>query len=263
MKIRQSAVSGMFYPSECIEIEAYITHFNAALPKTSFELAPRALIVPHAGYIYSGYTANLAYHLAAEKCQNIKRVIVIGPSHRIYIDGASIALYDTFQTPCGGIPIDFDFSKKLKTTYPFLKFNPQAHSEHSTEVQMPFIKHYFKEVHVVEIVYGQVEYEALSGLINHLLEDTENLVVISTDLSHFYTLEEAKQLDYTCLDAIKTLNLNSFEQGCEACGLLGVQALVKSALHHHLKPHFLDYRTSFDKSGDDTRVVGYASFVFG
>ena len=262
MKVRQSAVSGVFYPNECDEIKHYIAHFNATMPKITEDITPRALIVPHAGYIYSGYTANLAYNLTASKRSNIKRVIVIGPSHRVYINGASIALYDAFQTPCGNIAIDLDFSLKLKDKYSFLSFNPLAHSEHSTEVQMPFIAHYFQDAKVIEIVYGQMEYTALSKLIDFCLEDEENLIVISTDLSHFHTQEVAKKHDQICLDAITHLNIKTFEQGGEACGLLGLKAFIHSALQHSLKPHFLDYRTSFDKTGDDSRVVGYASFAF-
>lgn len=263
MKIRQSAVSGMFYPSECDEIKHYIAHFNTPSRKIAYTLTPRALIVPHAGYIYSGFTANLAYNLVASKCSSIKRVIVIGPSHRVYIDGASIALYDTFQTPCGDIDIDLSFSEKLKEKYDFLDFVPSAHNEHSTEVQMPFIQHYFKTAKVIEIVYGQMGHNALSQLIDFLLEDEENLIVISTDLSHFYTQEKANQRDNICLDAIKNLSIETFEQGGEACGLLGVKALIQSSLYHQLKPHLLDYRTSFDRTGDESNVVGYTSFVFG
>lgn len=258
MKVRQSVVSGVFYPSECDEINHYIKHFNATMPKTTVDITPRALIVPHAGYIYSGYTANLAYN--ASKNANIKRIIVIGPSHRIYLEGASIALYDTFQTPCKDIAIDLDYSLKLKEQYAFLDFIPQAHGEHSTETQMPFIAHYFQNAKVIEIVYGKLAHEALSELINTLLEDTQNLVVISTDLSHFHTQEVANAKDKNCIEAINHLDIQTLEQ-CEACGIIGVKAIVQSAKKLGLKPHFLDYRTSFERTKDASRVVGYSSFA--
>lgn len=261
MKVRQSVVSGAFYPSECDEIKHYIAHFNATMPKINVELTPRALIVPHAGYIYSGITANLAYNITASKRSDIKRVIVIGPSHRVYLEGASIALYDTFQTPCKDIAIDLDFSHQLKEHYAFLDFIPQAHEEHSTETQMPFIAHYFPEASVVEIVYGKINHEPLSLLINSLLEDTQNLVVISTDLSHFHTQEVANTKDKYCIEAINHLDIQSLEQ-CEACGITGVKAMVESAQKLGLKPHFLDYRTSYERTKDASRVVGYTSFVF-
>ena len=261
MNIRQSAVCGVFYPSECAEIQHYIAHFNATMPQTTVDVTPRALIVPHGGYIYSGYTANLAYNLAAKKCHTIKRVIVIGPSHKIYLEGASIALYDAFQTPCKDIAIDLDYSHKLKEQYAFLDFIPQAHEEHSTETQMPFIAHYFPEASVVEIVYGKISHEPLSLLINTLLEDAQNLVVISTDLSHFHTQEVANGKDKHCIEAINHLDIQSLEQ-CEACGITGVKAMVESAQKLGLKPHFLDYRTSYERTKDASRVVGYTSFVF-
>ena len=111
MSIRESAVAGSFYPASCSEIERYIAHFNTVLDENDFkseavEIAPSAIIVPHAGYIYSGFTANVAYRSAAQKRAGIKRVVVIGPSHRVYIDGASVALYDRYDSPCGEMKID-------------------------------------------------------------------------------------------------------------------------------------------------------------
>lgn len=263
MKYRHSAVAGMFYPDSCSDIKHYIDHFSQGILPSSLEVIPRALIVPHAGYIYSGFTANLAYHYAASKCHEIKRVIVIGPSHRVYIAGASIALYEQYQTPCGDIEIDLEFSHELQKNHSFLEFMPSAHEEHSTEVQMPFIQHYFKQAKVVEIVYGDLLAQELSPLIDAVLGDEHTLIVISTDLSHFYTEEEANRLDNICIQAIKHLDIHGLAGGCEACGITGIKALVQSVQNFNLKPYFLDYRTSFDRTKDDTRVVGYASFVLG
>lgn len=262
-KYRKSAVAGMFYPDSCSEIKHYIAHFDKEMPETKLDVLPRALIVPHAGYIYSGYTANLAYHYAASKRPDIERVVVLGPSHRIYIAGASIALFEAYHTPCGEIEIDLAYSHALQKKFAFLDFHPMAHEEHSTEVQMPFIRHYFKEARVVEIVYGDITHGELSLLIDTLLLDEKTLVIISTDLSHFYTEEEANKLDNLCINAIAHLDIHALSHGCEACGLTGVKAMVHSALSHQLKAHFLDYRTSFARTGDDSRVVGYTSFVLG
>lgn len=262
-KYRKSAVAGMFYPDTCSEIKHYIAHFEAQMQALALDVTPRALIVPHAGYIYSGFTACLAYHYAALKCQDIKRVAVIGPSHRVYIEGASIGLYEQYHTPCGELNINLDFCHTLQHHFSFLGFHPQAHEEHSTEVQMPFIRHYFKQASVVEIVYGDITHGELSNLIDVLLGEEDTLVVISTDLSHFYTQEEAKKLDKHCIHAIKALDIKALSHGCEACGIAGVKAMVQSALSHNLQAHFLDYRTSFERSKDASRVVGYTSFVVG
>lgn len=258
MSIRKAFVAGMFYPDTCEELGHYIAHFNATIKEPLLNVTPRALIVPHAGYIYSGYTANLAYVCASKHAY--ERIVVIGPSHRIYLDGASLSKYETFETPCGPLKIDRAFCDTLKRSFPFLTHLPEAHAEHSTETQMPFIQHYFPHTKIIEIVYGKLSSTELSTLIDTLLEAEKTLVVISTDLSHFYTQEKANALDTLCIEAIKTLNVESF-QGCEACGMTGIQALVFSAKKHSLRPYFLDYRTSFERSKDASRVVGYTSFA--
>lgn len=260
MSTRKGVVAGMFYPNSCGEMENYIAIFNNQMSKISINEPPKALIVPHAGYIYSGYTANLAYYLASKRYE-IKRIVVIGPSHRVYLQGASIGLFDTYETPCGLLATDLAFCKALQKKHSFLSFVPHAHEEHSTEVQMPFIKYYFPDVQVVEIVYGELAHMELSSLIDGVLDEKDTLVVISTDLSHFHTQVEANTIDMVCVNAIQTLDVDGLE-GCEACGLLGVKAMVKSAKSKMLKPHFLDYRTSYDRSKDASRVVGYTSFVF-
>lgn len=261
MSLRRAAVSGMFYPSECEELQHYINHFTKSMPKLTCKALPKALIVPHAGYIYSGFTANLAYHLCAHKRSDIARIVVIGPSHRVYLEGASIALFDAFETPCDAVGIDLEYSQQLKNRYDFIHFVPEAHHEHSTEVQMPFIQHYFPHTKVVELVYGKMDAITLSSLIDELVQEEQTLVVISTDLSHFYAQEEAVVLDNHCIKAIKELDLKGFK-GCEACGLVGIKALVASARKHKLQPLFLDYRTSFERSRDASNVVGYTSFIF-
>ena len=267
MNIRHSAVAGTFYPGSCDEINRYIKRFNEVLDEGKFdpesELFPRAVISPHAGYIYSGFTANMAFRTAAYNNLKVKRVIVIGPSHKAYIDGASIALYDTYETPCAELKIDLELSKRLEAAYGFLQFSPGAHSEHSTEVQMPFVQHYFPHAEVIEIVYGQVDFMEISHLIDDLLKDEENFIVISTDLSHFYTKSEAKALDTVCLSAIQNLDLEQFERGCEACGIIGVKAIINSAVKCNLKSSLLDYRTSADTTGDESNVVGYTSALLG
>lgn len=259
MSTRNAFVRGVFYPQTCEEIEHYIAHFNATIKEPLPHVAPRALIVPHAGYIYSGYTANLAYVCASKHAY--ERIVVIGPSHRVFIEGASIAVYETYETPCGALDIDVSFSELLRETFPFLTHFSEAHAEHSTETQMPFIQHYFPHTKVIEIVYGKIDIKALSSLIDTLLETPKTLVVISTDLSHFYTQEEAATLDTLCINAIKELSLESFGKS-EACGMRGIQAMVMSAKKHDFKAHLLDYRTSFERSRDATRVVGYTSFLF-
>ena len=260
MSIRKCAVAGSFYPAQKEEVLRYIEHFSQELNNIRIDKNIQALVVPHAGYIYSGFTANLAYHLA--KDLKPKRVIVIGPSHKVYIQGASVSLHESYETPLGDMDVDIDFSNKLKENFGFLTFDESVHSEHSTETQVPFIKHYFNDSAVVEIIYGKQDYNALSKLIEYCMEDKDNLIVISTDLSHFYSLKEANLLDEQCLSSVIKKDIKGFD-GCEACGMIGVKALVDVAIHKGLNFELLNYCTSYDRTSDDSSVVGYCSFILG
>jgi len=263
MSQRKLAVAGTFYPERKEEVQRYFEHFNKVLDENNItvdrNLKPRSIIVPHAGYIYSGFTANIAYKYIPKDIDNI---IVIGPSHKFAFSGASIALYDSYPTPFGALDINLQLSNSLMNKFDFLSFNEQVHCEHSTEVQFPFIKYYHKNAKVVEIVYSDCDFNNIAQVIDVLLQDPKNFVVISTDLSHFYSLNNAKLRDNVCLDAIQTRNLDVMNQGCEACGAIGVKAMIQVANSLDLKPTILDYRTSADTSADESSVVGYTSIVF-
>ena len=262
---RVAGARGQFYPSSCSEIEGMIERFNTVLDqhlkdKTILKDVPRAIISPHAGYIYSGFTANFAHRILANA--KPKRVVVIGPSHHVFIDGISGSFFDEYESPCGNMAIDKEYLEILKDKFS-LKFAPKAHSvEHSTETQMPFIKHYNPHIKVVELIYGRVDFQEVALIIDEVLKDKDNAVVISTDLSHFYTKQKAKVLDSICLEAIQKRDVKLFDRGCEACGIIGVKAMVEVARIRGLKVKLLDYRTSSDTTGDESNVVGYLSAVF-
>ena len=262
MSIRIAGNRGAFYPAECGEIEKMIAHFNGILDqalrdKEILNEKPRAIIAPHAGYIYSGFTANIAHRILGNA--RPKRVVVIGPSHHVYFEGISGSDYDRYETPCGDLEIDREYLAGLKERFG-LTFVPEAHEkEHSTETQMPFVRHYEPETKVVELIYGRIDYTALVPILEAVLSDPNNAVVISSDLSHFYTLEQAKQLDNICLAGVAEEDLKILDQGCEACGILGIKAIVAVAKEKGWKTQLLDYRTSADASGDTSRVVGYMS----
>lgn len=264
MSIRKDAVAGQFYPAGKEEIVAMFEQYNSIIDaslkdKSVLDLQPRAVIVPHAGYVYSAFTANIAFRLL--KNTHAKRVVVIGPSHRVYLNGTSVAEYDSYETPLGNLSIDRELADELREKFG-LHFQADAHAEHSTEVQMPFVKHYLPEASVVELVYGNENPNTLAKVIDTLLKDEDTVVVISTDLSHYYDIDEAKQRDTICLEAVATLQPQELHQGCEACGKIGVEAMLIAAKENGLKPTLLDYRTSADASGDDTQVVGYMSAAF-
>ena len=256
---RLASVKGVFYPDSCTKLSIYFKKFreynkNQKIPN----ITPRAIIVPHAGYVYSGFTANQAYEYLIGTSP--KRLIIIGPSHRHYFKGISASYYEEYETPCGNIPIDTNYLIKLSQTLP-IGFEPKAHTqEHSTEVQMPFIHHYLPKTPIIELIYGDTPLSTLSHIITTLLEDKNNILVISTDLSHFHTKTKAKEHDIHCIEALKKLSIPLLKS-CEACGLLGLKALLLSAKQKNLTPHLLDYRTSADYSQDESRVVGYMSAV--
>ncbi len=264
MSIRKSAVGGQFYPADPKEISSMFEYYNQILDKhlndkTLLNKKPRAIIVPHAGYIYSAFTANIAFRLLENT--NAKRIIVIGPSHRIYLNGTSISDYDEYETPFGMLSIDKNLVHDLRDKFG-LDFVPDAHHEHSTEVQMPFVKAYDKEAQIAELVYGDEDPARLAKVIEYLLDDPQTVVVISTDLSHYYDINKANRLDNICLNAIENLDINMLHQGCEACGKIGIEAMLIVAKAKGLKPIMLDYRTSADASKDESQVVGYMSAAF-
>ncbi|MDP3301774.1 MAG: AmmeMemoRadiSam system protein B [Sulfuricurvum sp.] len=265
MDTRIMSVAGSFYPDHSDDIKSMIEHFNTILEsqpdvlKSLDTMSGNAVIVPHAGWVYSGFTANIAFRILAKSIP--KTVIVIGPSHRVGFEGVSIADNQDYQTPLGDLGINTSLVNDLKHRFSMPYFS-QAHHEHSTEVQMPFIKHYLPHTQVVELVYAYAQPSALEPIIAYALTLPDTAVVISTDLSHYYSLKEAKQLDSICLEAVRDENIDTLNQGCEACGMIGVKAMLNVAKNKGLKSTVLDYRTSADSSGDTSRVVGYMSALF-
>jgi AmmeMemoRadiSam system protein B len=264
MRIRKAVVAGQFYPGSADGLEEMFSHFNATLEKALSDSAllqtkTRAVVAPHAGYIYSGFTANVAYRLLARS--GAATVVVIGPSHRVGFAGASVGDFEAYETPLGDLAADMGLADTIRHRYGF-GFLPQAHAEHSTETQFPFIRRYLPNARMVEVVYGQESPATIAQMVAWLLARPDTAVVISTDLSHFYTLEEAKKRDAVCLHAINRLDPQLLHRGCEACGIIGLEGMIEAASELELKPLILDYRTSADASGDIERVVGYVSAAF-
>ena len=178
--LRKAAVAGQFYPATCSEISNQIADFNAEFEKININkdilaLQPKAIIVPHAGYIYSGFTANMAYRFLAKA--KAKRIVVIGPSHHYYFKGLSASHFENYETPCGNLEIDSPYLFALAKQFN-IGFEPEAHQkEHSTEVQMPFIQHYFPHTKVIELIYGDIAVKTLEAIIYALLNNPDNLVV--------------------------------------------------------------------------------------
>ena len=262
-KIRKAGNRGAFYPYECTDIEKYINVFNREVDKVlegKKDIKPKAIISPHAGYVYSGFTANAAHKILSNS--KPETIVVIGPSHHVYFEGVSIAPTQYYETPCGNLETDLTLSEELITRFN-LGYSETAHyKEHSTETQMPFIAHYNPQAKIIELIYGKTDYREVVEIINFLLSNKNIAIVISSDLSHFYPLSTAEKLDSICIEAVAKKDLNILHSGCEACGIVGIEAMISVAASKNLKSTIIDYRTSADASGDTSRVVGYLSAAF-
>jgi len=259
MKIRPAAVAGMFYPADAGELGASVA---TALGRASVEAvamsSPKALIVPHAGYIYSGLTAAFAY--AAINPAAIKRVVLFGPAHRVAFYGVALPDCHAFVTPLGQVRLD-QAGMQAALDFPQVSLNGQAHAEeHSLEVQLPFLQTVLSDFDLVPLCVGMSEPESVAEVMSALWGGDETLLVISSDLSHYHVYEEARMLDRMSIDALlaKAHDL-SHDQ---ACGATAINALQLLAGKKNLTPLLLDYRNSGDTAGDKERVVGYASIGY-
>ncbi len=260
--LRPTAVSGTFYPKQCHTLRAFFDHANQTSTIPAITHPIKALLVPHAGYIYSGQCADLAYRTATTPPHiDYKRIVIIGPSHHIYLEGISASFYEALQTPCGNLVVDTPYLIALAKHFP-IGFLPKVHTkEHSTEVQFPFVKHYFPNAKAIELIYGDIEVTTLAQLILALWQNPKTLVVISTDLSHYYPLETANQKDTICTNAFTHGDPKQLTKACEACGRKGLEALLLATKHIGYSTKLLCHTTSATTSGDTQRVVGYMSGV--
>jgi AmmeMemoRadiSam system protein B len=260
MRIRPAAVAGQFYPHSPSELRSFITQVLDTADRNSGSdfVSPKALIVPHAGYIYSGLTAAYAY--AAVKSVEVKRVVLLGPAHRVPFYGMALPDSEAFATPLGEVLLDGECMRKVQDL-PYVAVYDEAHIlEHSLEVQLPFLQSVFKDLLLIPLCIGSVEAHHVTKFMEQLWDYEDTLFVISSDLSHFHPYEEARELDRQAIDLI--LNMQTGLSHEQACGATGINALLSIARRHGMQVRLLDYRNSGDTAGDKRRVVGYASIAF-
>lgn len=258
--IRPAAVSGSFYPADAHELHEQITDFLAAASTTSsIEQAPLALIVPHAGYVYSGPIAASAYVNLRPLRNHIQRVVVLGPSHRVGFRGLATSSATFFTTPLGDIKLDTIITKQLNQL-PQVQTMDAAHAqEHSLEVQLPFLQEVLGEFELVPIVVGDATANDVAEVIDIAWQDDSTLIVISSDLSHYHDYNSAQKMDRHTCSAIESLNPNGIGVD-DACGRHPVKGLLTIAQQRGLKVHTLDLRNSGDTAGDRNQVVGYGAW---
>jgi hypothetical protein len=221
---------------------------------------PKALIVPHAGYIYSGSTAAQGYAQLAAVRQTIRRVVLLGPVHRVPVRGLALPGADYFATPLGEIEIDQDAVAAIGALRQVV-VSPAAHAqEHSLEVQLPFLQLMLDDFKLLPLAVGDATPSEVAQVLDVLWGGDETLIVISSDLSHFLPYASAQAIDNETVQSILQLQTNLNHQ--QACGATPVNGLLLAARQHHLQPHLLGLCNSGDTAGDQNRVVGYAALAF-
>ena len=257
--IRPAAVAGAFYPGNKLilsrDLDALLEHKPATIGPL-----PKAVIVPHAGYIYSGPTAASAYQRLARGRGVIKRVVLLGPAHRVSIRGLALPEADHFATPLGLVVIDQAGSDAIRDL-PQVLVSAAAHAtEHSLEVQLPFLQKVLGEFSLIPLVVGSTSAEAVAEVLERLWGGPETLIVISSDLSHYLPYDEAQRVDAQTTEMI--LNLKTGINHEQACGGTPVNGFLLAAKSHGLHAELLDLRNSGDTAGDRHHVVGYCAFAF-
>jgi AmmeMemoRadiSam system protein B len=257
--IRPSAVSGMFYPASPARLRMDIQQYlDQATPSAISPL--HALIVPHAGYIYSGPVAAYGYKLLQQRTAP-ERIYILGPSHRAWFTGAIMPDVDAFRTPLGDQPVDRAFIHKLAASdKAFSVSNAPHQSEHCLEVQYPFLQMICPEVPTVPILFGNLDPVAVGDIMDSVLS-SDDFIIVSSDLSHYHHNEKAHTLDREFINAVLSADFKGAAQG-EACGQGPAMALMEIAVKREWQPHLLDYRTSGDIMGDRSQVVGYAAIAY-
>jgi AmmeMemoRadiSam system protein B len=258
MTVRKPAVANLFYEADA---DRLARHINALMGAVTAEAgsAPRGLIVPHAGYVYSGPTAARAYSSLLPHRNTIERVVLLGPAHRVYLRGMAVPSVDAFATPLGEIPLDRACIEQI-VDMPGVCVSDEAHrAEHSLEVQLPFLQTVLGTFSLVPVVVGDCDPDRVAAVVDALWDGPETLLVVSTDLSHFHGYEEARRLDSRTCNRL--LARDSTLTGEDACGANALNGLMRSRHCGRLAIDLLDLCNSGDTAGDKSRVVGYGAFV--
>jgi AmmeMemoRadiSam system protein B/AmmeMemoRadiSam system protein A len=258
---RPAAVAGTFYPGEqttlARELLGMLDETRDAPLVPGF---PKALVVPHAGYIYSGQVAAHAYALLRPAMGIVKRVVLLGPCHRVAVRGLALPEATAFETPLGRVEVDEAAVAALKGL-PQVSVNAATHAhEHSLEVQLPFLQQVLKGFKVVPLVVGEATREQVAEVLDRLWGGPETLIVISSDLSHYHPYDAARAIDRKTVQAIAAFRTDIDHM--QACGATPLTGFLHTAKRRGMQPELLDARNSGDTAGGRDRVVGYASFAF-
>lgn len=257
--VRHPAVAGLFYPADARKLhEAVTAYLDEA--KSSGQV-PKAIIAPHAGYIYSGPVAASAYARLKPGRDTVNHVVLLGPAHRVAFRGLAVSSAYYFETPLGAIPVDQVSINRL-LTLPQVHILDQAHAqEHSLEVHLPFLQEVLHDFSLVPLVVGDATAEEVAEALEMLWDGSETVIVISSDLSHYHDYETARKLDHATSRAIEALQPEDIHYE-DACGCNPVNGLLRAARKHRLHASAIDLRNSGDTAGPRDQVVGYGAYIF-
>ncbi|MET0534211.1 MAG: AmmeMemoRadiSam system protein B [Steroidobacter sp.] len=253
---RPPVVAGLFYPDVPSQLRDVVSEYLAQAPASTE--SPKALIVPHAGYIYSGGIAAAAYAQIAQRRREIRRVVLIGPSHRVYLRGMAMPTAEAFRTPLGVVPIDRELKSRIAAHPQVIEADEPHSNEHSLEVQLPFLQVVLDEFTLLPLALGSVAPSAVASALDLVWGGEETLVLVSSDLSHYLTYDAARELDDATIDAI--LHYDTNLTGEQACGSMGINGLTWLAKQRSLNIAEIAHCNSGDTAGDRHRVVGYGAF---
>jgi AmmeMemoRadiSam system protein B len=259
--VRPPAVAGFFYPDDPVELRDTVSGLIERAASSAASIAPAMLtyIVPHAGYMYSGGVAATAYAHMKHAAVKPRRVVIIGPSHRAYLQGIAICEAGAFSTPLGEIPVDAQAKRALLKRGDVVFSDVPHAQEHSLEVQLPFLQALFGDFEIVPLVVGSAEPEYVAAVLDAVANDPETLLLASSDLSHYLTYEEARRVDAETHTRI--LGFTNTLSGEQACGAVALNGLLTLAKERRASIAPLSLMNSGDTAGDRSRVVGYAAYA--
>jgi MEMO1 family protein len=256
--VRRPAVAGTFYPDDPVELRAALESFLASTAAPG--RLPRAVIVPHAGYIYSGPTAGLAYASLGPEARRLRRILLLGPSHFVWFRGVAAPEAEEFATPLGGVRLDSAALAEVRQLPAVIASDEPHAREHSLEVQLPFLQRVAPNAKVVPLVAGDAAPGEVAAVIDALWDSEDTLIVVSSDLSHYHPYAVAQALDAKTAQDI--LDGHEDLKGEQACGCVVLNGLAHALRGRHLRAELIDLRNSGDTAGDRKRVVGYGAFGF-
>lgn len=256
--VRTPAVAGSFYPNSRADLGALVDRLLDDAHPQAEPTAPKAIVVPHAGYVYSGPIAASAFKLFEPISHRIRRIVLVGPAHRVYLEGLAAPGTAALATPLGQVPVDNDVLAQV----PEVIDDPRAHArEHSLEVEVPFLQRVAPNAKIVPILVGHASPEAVGRALERLWDGPETRIVISSDLSHYLPYDVARHADTRTARRICSGGPQPIGPE-EACGAGGINGLLWVARKKHLRGEVVDLRSSGDTAGPRDEVVGYGAFAF-